>query len=139
MSTPQVSAQSHIRTSSGQRGKRGNRGRGANGHRGRPSGQHASEPASSAATVGPNRSPKQATLTDDTKDEQTSVAVQVEESPQDPDVCFICAEPVKYYSVSQCNHRTCHVCALRLRALYKKMDCTYCKVQHSLDMLVFGS
>jgi hypothetical protein len=44
------------------------------------------------------------------------------------DICWICAEPVKYYSVSECNHRTCHVCALRLRALYKKLDCTFCKV-----------
>ncbi|KAF8175993.1 hypothetical protein BJ912DRAFT_1146929 [Pholiota molesta] len=44
------------------------------------------------------------------------------------EVCWICAEPVKYYSVSECNHRTCHVCALRLRALYKKTQCTFCKV-----------
>lgn len=43
-------------------------------------------------------------------------------------ICWICAEPVKYYSVSTCNHRTCHVCALRLRALYKKLDCAFCKV-----------
>jgi hypothetical protein len=46
----------------------------------------------------------------------------------DAAICWICAEPVKYYSVSGCNHRTCHVCALRLRALYKRMDCTFCKV-----------
>ena len=45
------------------------------------------------------------------------------------DLCWICAEPVKYYAVSECNHRTCHVCALRLRALYKKLDCTFCKVR----------
>ena len=45
------------------------------------------------------------------------------------DLCLICAEPVKYYAVSDCNHRTCHVCALRLRALYKKLDCTFCKVR----------
>lgn len=45
----------------------------------------------------------------------------------DAAICFICAEPVKYYSVSACNHRTCHICALRLRALYKKLDCTFCK------------
>ncbi|KAI0263397.1 hypothetical protein BC834DRAFT_1027710 [Gloeopeniophorella convolvens] len=45
----------------------------------------------------------------------------------DQDLCWICAEPVKYYAVSECNHRTCHVCSLRLRALYKKMDCTFCK------------
>lgn len=47
----------------------------------------------------------------------------------DLDVCFICAEPVKYSAVGQCNHRTCHVCALRLRALYKKTECTFCKVR----------
>lgn len=46
----------------------------------------------------------------------------------DIDVCWICAEQVKYYAVSECNHRTCQVCALRLRALYKKMECTFCKV-----------
>jgi hypothetical protein len=56
----------------------------------------------------------------------------VNEAAGDPsteaDICWLCAEPVKYYSVPECNHRTCHVCALRLRALYKKMECTLCKV-----------
>ncbi|KAF5376618.1 hypothetical protein D9757_009604 [Collybiopsis confluens] len=47
------------------------------------------------------------------------------------DVCWICAEPVKYYSLSACNHRTCHVCGLRLRALYKKDDCTFYKEPQS--------
>ncbi|KIY70361.1 hypothetical protein CYLTODRAFT_488161 [Cylindrobasidium torrendii FP15055 ss-10] len=50
-------------------------------------------------------------------------------------VCWICAEPVKYYALSQCNHRTCHVCALRLRALYKKTECTFCKEPQT--MVVF--
>lgn len=59
-------------------------------------------------------------------DEATHSAVG--QSTEDGAVCWICAEPVKFYSVSQCNHRTCHVCALRLRALYKRMDCTFCKV-----------
>lgn len=44
------------------------------------------------------------------------------------ELCFICAEPVQLYSVAPCNHRTCHVCAVRLRALYKKKECTFCKV-----------
>ncbi|KAI0707806.1 hypothetical protein C8Q76DRAFT_746412 [Earliella scabrosa] len=48
-------------------------------------------------------------------------------SVDDSTLCWICAEPVKYWSVSECNHRTCHVCALRLRALYKKLECTFCK------------
>jgi len=63
-----------------------------------------------------------------------SVAQNVDEAAQEEDdVCWICAEPVKYYSVSACNHRTCHVCALRLRALYKKNECTFCKVRSMLD------
>ncbi|CAE6427361.1 unnamed protein product [Rhizoctonia solani] len=45
----------------------------------------------------------------------------------DEAICWICAEPVKFYALSECNHRTCHVCALRLRALYKRTDCTFCK------------
>lgn len=57
-------------------------------------------------------------------------ASQTEEQQDDGrDLCWICAEPVKYYAVSECNHRICHVCALRLRALYKKLDCTFCKVR----------
>ena len=55
---------------------------------------------------------------------------------EEEDVCWICAEPVKYYSVSACNHRTCHVCALRLRALYKRLDCTFCKVSISVLILI---
>lgn len=59
---------------------------------------------------------------------QTQPDSQQDES-QEQDLCWICAEPIKYYAVSECNHRTCHVCALRLRALYKKLDCTFCKVR----------
>ena len=56
------------------------------------------------------------------------IAAPIEDDGDD-DVCWICAEPVKYWSVSECNHRTCHVCGLRLRALYKRTDCTFCKVR----------
>jgi hypothetical protein len=51
----------------------------------------------------------------------------------DEAVCWICAEPVKYYSTSECDHRTCHVCTLRLRALYKKTECTFCKASLSVS------
>ncbi|CEQ40879.1 SPOSA6832_02548, partial [Sporobolomyces salmonicolor] len=43
-------------------------------------------------------------------------------------ICFICAEPVQYWALGACNHRTCHTCSIRLRALYKKNECTFCKV-----------
>ncbi|KAJ3813438.1 hypothetical protein F5876DRAFT_87076 [Lentinula aff. lateritia] len=55
------------------------------------------------------------------------VAAAADDVDSESDVCWICAEPVIYYSLSACNHRTCHVCALRLRALYKKDVCTFCK------------
>lgn len=43
------------------------------------------------------------------------------------EVCFICASNVVHNSVAPCNHRTCHICALRLRALYKTRACAHCR------------
>ena len=64
----------------------------------------------------------------DTPETKTSSEVQVSAINDDAEVCWICAEPVKYYSVPGCDHRTCHVCALRWRVLYKNLECTFCKV-----------
>ncbi|KAJ5793325.1 uncharacterized protein N7503_009303 [Penicillium pulvis] len=47
----------------------------------------------------------------------------------DGEVCFICASKVEHTSVSPCNHRTCHICALRLRALYKNKGCAHCRTE----------
>ena len=44
------------------------------------------------------------------------------------EVCFICASPVLHNAIAPCNHRTCHICALRLRALYKTRACAHCRV-----------
>lgn len=51
-----------------------------------------------------------------------------ETDADDGEVCFICASRVEHTSVSPCNHRTCHICALRLRALYKTKACAHCRV-----------
>ncbi|KUI57800.1 hypothetical protein VP1G_05081 [Cytospora mali] len=45
----------------------------------------------------------------------------------DDDVCFICANPIQHHAVAPCNHVTCHICALRMRALYKNKDCAHCR------------
>ncbi|KAK3320129.1 hypothetical protein B0T19DRAFT_389001 [Cercophora scortea] len=45
----------------------------------------------------------------------------------DDDVCFICASPFLHRSIAPCNHSTCYICALRLRALYKNKDCPHCR------------
>ena len=53
------------------------------------------------------------------------------EKDEEADVCFICASPVVHSSVAPCNHRTCHICALRLRALYKTTACAHCRVSYT--------
>ncbi|KAN0062935.1 hypothetical protein ACQY0O_004756 [Thecaphora frezii] len=58
-----------------------------------------------------------------------------DELPPEGEMCFICAEPVKLYSIAPCDHKTCHICAIRLRALYKKTECTFCKTD--IDRLIF--
>jgi hypothetical protein len=62
--------------------------------------------------------------------ETAQVAEQhASEGPEaEAEVCFICASPVVHNSVTPCNHRTCHICALRMRALYKMKDCAHCRV-----------
>jgi len=71
------------------------------------------------------------TTTTPTVTKPRTVTENTDTASQDDDtgMCWICAEPVKYHSVSGCNHRTCHVCALRLRALYKRRECIFCKVR----------
>ncbi|MCJ1377878.1 hypothetical protein MMC17_000974 [Xylographa soralifera] len=59
-------------------------------------------------------------------------ALQTLQEPQpdvEAEVCFICASPVVHNSVAPCNHRTCHICALRLRALYKTKACAHCRTE----------
>lgn len=50
----------------------------------------------------------------------------------DAEVCFICASPVVHESVYPCNHRTCHICCLRMRGLYKDKNCAHCRVSGCL-------
>lgn len=50
-----------------------------------------------------------------------------EDDDVEAEVCFICASPVVHQSVAPCNHRTCHICALRMRALYKNKECAHCR------------
>lgn len=52
----------------------------------------------------------------------------VESEDVEAEVCFICASPVVHNAVAPCNHRTCHICSLRLRALYKTKACAHCRV-----------
>ena len=57
-----------------------------------------------------------------------TAAANEEAVVDDVEVCFICASPVVHNAVGPCNHRTCHICSLRLRALYKNKACAHCRV-----------
>ncbi|KAJ3353916.1 hypothetical protein HDU83_006121 [Entophlyctis luteolus] len=58
-------------------------------------------------------------------------AAEAERNKDDSDIatdfCFICTDPISWYAVGECNHRVCHLCSLRLRALLKDNNCSLCK------------
>lgn len=62
----------------------------------------------------------------------------IEETETDGEVCFICASPVIHTAIAPCSHKTCHICSLRMRALYKTKACAHCRVSSicllSLDL-----
>jgi E3 ubiquitin-protein ligase ZNF598 len=85
---------------------------------------------------GPSRAPQKSEKARATEPEQpksapsTPSGILLDDGDEEGDVCHICAETMnkKAYAIAECNHRTCYTCALRLRALYKRLDCTFCKV-----------
>ncbi|CCF47754.1 zinc finger protein, partial [Colletotrichum higginsianum] len=100
---------------SGTRSKgRGGRGRGG-GNVGAASQPHASSAPLSAQTKPDNKVLTRTAAEDD------------DTASSDGEVCFICAEPIKFHSIAPCNHKTCHICGLRMRALYKTKDCPHCR------------
>lgn len=109
-------------TSSGRGGRRGGRGtnRGVDG----------------------NRLPQSATVSDAVVQTKLKQEKQSEDKlgadDVEAEVCFICASPVVHNSVAPCNHRTCHICALRMRALYKTKDCAHCRVLLTWYIFAYG-
>ncbi|KAM7218859.1 hypothetical protein V8F06_005739 [Rhypophila decipiens] len=95
----------------------GGRGRGRGGGHGHGRGGHAQPEQTQAADQ-------------EGKGKLPAFKVKPEEGAQeddDADLCFICANPITHHSLAPCNHTTCHICALRLRALYKNKDCPHCR------------
>jgi E3 ubiquitin-protein ligase ZNF598 len=75
----------------------------------------------------------------DTNEQSVKKGKEVEEGASeeedDGQICFICANPVRHWAVAPCNHRTCHVCSLRMRALYKNKGCAHCRT--ASDFVIF--
>jgi hypothetical protein len=127
MADPSVQTQSQSN-----RGRRRPRGRGGKG------GAKAKDAVAADSTTDSNAQSRDGAKLDGDSGTAADVLASQTETQEDDgqDLCWICAEPVKYYAISECNHRTCHVCALRLRALYKKLDCTFCKVRVTFIQVV---
>lgn len=58
-----------------------------------------------------------------------SIPAQSDDDDADTEVCFICASPVQHMAIAPCNHRTCHICSIRMRALYKTKACAHCRTE----------
>jgi hypothetical protein len=122
--------------SRGQRSQRSGRGRG----RGQPNGPATFHPDQHSHTnIGrppglPARGTFGGRLTEDASKPQgetigQNAAAQEEAVEEEGEVCFICASPIEHTSIAPCNHQTCHICALRLRALYKTRACAHCRTE----------
>ncbi|WPH02824.1 E3 ubiquitin-protein ligase hel2 [Acrodontium crateriforme] len=124
------------RTRGGVRGRGRGRGRGGRGNAGRaavaeqkPTNAHSSPQPSSARVFSQGLSKD----TGNTIDETSTASIA--EDDVEAEVCFICASPISHQSVAPCNHRTCHICSLRLRALYKTKACAHCRTE--ADTVIF--
>ena len=117
---------------SAERAQKGRRGGRAAGRAGRGQGQGKShsalggQPSKTAASSAPREGQSHASGNGDIHTSGDG-ALSPEETVE-AEVCFICASAVVHNAVSPCNHRTCHICALRLRALYKTRACAHCRV-----------
>lgn len=79
--------------------------------------------------IGPNL--RRLTLAQESEDTSSNQDREDEANEAEENVCFICANVVDYWAVTPCNHRTCHVCSLRLRALYKTKACAHCRTEQA--------
>ncbi|KAG0314899.1 hypothetical protein BGZ99_007779 [Dissophora globulifera] len=68
----------------------------------------------------------------DGSDSRVSASAVEDDDSVEQHSCFICTENIVIFAVSDCNHRTCHLCSLRLRALYKTKNCAYCKADQGI-------
>lgn len=146
---PNTSTNSNSQTQRGGRGPaRGGRGQGRGGRGGAPSraqggrqwdkrahadGEHASgEPPDrnlrGTGTSGDRLTGDANRTEGESKPKELAASGDATDATDDSEICFICASKVEHMSVAPCNHRTCHICSLRLRALYKTKACAHCRV-----------
>ena len=62
-----------------------------------------------------------------TEPQETRPVKETAVNETEAEICFICASSIVHQSVAPCNHRTCHICSLRMRVLYKTKACAHCR------------
>ena len=128
-----MESQSHKRGNQGGRSRgrgRGGRGRGKGGTA--TSGNQ--DPSSSNKTPPDAIDPGGGEINTNQTNLKSQEASEAEEK-SDSEVCFICASDVIHTAVAPCNHRTCHICSIRMRALYKTKACAHCRTES--DFVIF--
>ena len=116
-------------SNSSSRGRARGRGRGNRNTRGAPQKPSTNGASNRPITDSESRAELPPTL------RRTPADINGVEGEVEAEVCFICASPVAHNSVAPCNHRTCHICALRWRALYKTKACAHCRTNS--DFIIF--
>ncbi|CAG5175275.1 uncharacterized protein ALTATR162_LOCUS8034 [Alternaria atra] len=110
----------------------GGRGRGRGGYQSRGRGRGNRDGAGGRGGHAPEKGKAPAIETEENgQAPPTLVKPNLQQSDEDDDaeVCFICASPVQHTAVAPCNHRTCHICSIRMRALYKTKACAHCRTE----------
>lgn len=120
----------------GGRSDRGRRGRGQSSYNRMPSSNGASGPNSGWPPGLPSDAMNGAVASTDaplgqakgSSEPSLNASENIVDDSADGEVCFICASTIEHTSTAPCNHQTCHICSLRLRALYKTRACAHCRV-----------
>ncbi|KAF3288078.1 hypothetical protein TWF132_008056 [Orbilia oligospora] len=126
-----------------ERSNRGGRGRGGVARGGQSRGDRGNHHQPTVSQIDVTATAISTDTPSDAPAEQNSTGIIANDGKEPPsptstdneEICFICANPVQYHSIAPCNHMTCHICALRMRALYKTKQCPHCRTNS--DYVIF--
>ena len=112
------------------RGALSGRQRGSNSFRGNSVADQATSSTLTRAENGANGDPPSNINHDENETAEGKLErVESYKSDAGQEICLICASPVVHLSIAPCSHKTCHICSLRMRALYKSKACAHCRVR----------
>jgi hypothetical protein len=68
----------------------------------------------------------------------TATVNAASEEDEEPEFCLLCADPIRFYAVGECNHHgICSKCSMRMRLLLDDHNCPMCK--QPLERVVVSS